>query len=116
METLLPQPSVEKLTLPDDPVRQAQLRKKLDEYLFRLKVPLYDYTQTTYKIAVLQRLLDDGAIEPIALAAELSADPAKHFDSAAFYSAFTVVESYCRTGGANAIGGTGLPTVRGPGA
>jgi hypothetical protein len=111
METVLPKAAVLKLTLPEDPVRQAQLRKKLDEYQFRLKVPLYDYVQTTYKIDVLQKLFDEGVIEPAALAAELSAIPAKHFDIGAFYNAITVIENYCRTGGAFAIGGTGLPKV-----
>lgn len=111
MGTVLPKTSIQTLTLPEDQVRQAQLRKKLDEYEFRLKVPLYDYVQTSYKIAVLQKLLDEGVVEPVALAAELSANPAKHFDVGAFYNAFTVIENYCRTGGASAIGGTGLPKV-----
>lgn len=112
MGTVLPKTSVMKLTLPEDPVRQAQLRKKLDEYQFRLKVPLYDYVQTTYKIVVLQKLFDEGSIDPVAVAAELSANPLKHFDIGAFYDAFTVIENYCLTGGASAIGGTGLPNVR----
>ncbi len=111
METALTKNSVLKLTLPDDPGRRAQLRKKLDEYLFRLKVPLYNYVQTKFKVDILQKLLDEGMIEPMALAAELSANHAMNFDVGAFYDAFSVIENYCRTGGALAIGGTGLPRV-----
>ncbi len=111
MNTLMIGASVLELSLPEDPVRKSQLRKKMDEYLFRLKVPLYDHTETTYKIAVLNRLLNAGSVNPVALATELAADPTKHFDHAHFYNAVAVIASYCKDGGETAIGGTGLPKM-----
>jgi hypothetical protein len=105
-------PTVARLELPDDPVRQAQLRKKLDEYLFRLRLPLYDRAANTLKIAILQRLFSAGSINPVAFAAELATDPTQRFDPALFYDAFTVIGNYCRNGGAGTVGGTGLPAVR----
>ena len=69
MESRMMHRSVVRLELPDDPVRQAQLRKKLDEYLFRLKLPLYDRAANAFKIAILQRLFSAGSINPVALAA-----------------------------------------------
>ncbi len=112
MDSHIVHPTIAALELPNDPVRQAQLRKKLDEYLFRLKLPLYDHAATTFKVAVLQRLLSAGSINPVALAAELAADPTIRFDHALFYDAFTVIGCYCRDGGVGAIGGTGLPAAR----
>lgn len=108
MNTQMMRAAISKLSLPDDPVRQAQLREKLREYLFRLKMPLYDPTETSYKVAVLGRLLDDGGVDPVALAAELAADPARPFDHAMFHDAFAVIQGYCRNGGDTLIGGTGL--------
>jgi hypothetical protein len=109
MNTVTIRPSLSKVSLPEDPSRQRQLRKKMDEYLFRLRSPLYDRAETTYKIAVLERLFGEGAVDPATLAAELAADLAQQFDHALFYDAFAVIESYCRDGGDTAIGGTGLP-------
>lgn len=112
METHMSQPSVANLVLPEDPVRQAQLRKKLDEYRFRLRLPLYDHAANAMKIEILQRLFSAGWINPVAFAAELAKDPAQPFAPTLFYDAFTVIGNYCRNGGAGAVGGTGLPAAR----
>lgn len=109
MSTQMLGPSVSRMGLPEDDLRRSQLRKKLDEYRFRLKMPLYDHTDTAYKIAILDKLLAQGVVDPVALAAELAADRTTTFDHGRFYGAFAVIESYCRDGGATAMGGTGLP-------
>ncbi len=111
MQTQTLQRALFKIRLPEDPVRQTQLHKKMDEYRFRLNLPLYDHPETIYKIAVLEALLAEGAVDPVALAAKLARDATRQFDHALFYDAVAVIESYCRDGGDTTIGGTGLPQV-----
>lgn len=99
---------------------RARLRAKLDEYKERLnkkqKVKPYGAPETQldfdtiYKIAITQKLVDDGEVNTHDLSRSLVAQY-QTFNSELFNEACAVIQDYITTGGRNVIGGTGLPKV-----
>ena len=61
-----------------------------------------------YKVTVLKRLLQDGQVNTYELSLEMAKVHGSSFDVDVFDNACSVIEDYCKTGGANAHGGTGL--------
>ncbi len=98
------------LTLPEDPTRVRQLQAKLEEYKGRMTPSRAPETRmdTICKIAVLKRLLAQGKVTTWDLARELAANYGSGYDPNAFNNACAVIQDYCETGGASAVGGTGL--------
>ena len=86
------------------------IEKKLDEYKSRYdtsKAPEQQY-DTIYKIAVAQKLVDEGQVDTYALSNELAAKFGP-LDIRLFNTACAVMADYIQTGGQNNRGGTGLP-------
>lgn len=104
------------LVLPEDKKRQKQLKIKLAEYKKRLDpyCPLEVEMQmdTICKITVLERLLQDGQIKTWDISLEMAKTYGSGFNVDLFNNACGVIEGYCKTGGANLRGGTGLAKVR----
>ena len=109
-----------KIELPKDPEIVQKLQSKLKEYKQRLeekKLKMDEWAApeqvfpmlvgTKYKIAVLEKVLKDGEIKTFKLSRELEEQDGQ-FDKHAFNNACTVIEDYCKTGGKNIRGGTGL--------
>ena len=107
------------IRLPRDKKRVADLQKKLAEYQRRrsdhlsrmdaYKAPeIWFDTDSEHKIAVLSELIKKGRIGTWALSRRLVERFGIHFDVGAYERACTVIEDYCKTGGANVRGGTGL--------
>ena len=98
------------IELPDDETHKQQLRDKLEEYRGRLRPYRAPELQmsTICKIAVVERLLKDGRVVTWDLSRELATTYGSGFDGNDFRSACGVIEDYCKTGGQNLRGGTGL--------
>ncbi|MBI1975038.1 MAG: hypothetical protein HYS57_01605, partial [Parcubacteria group bacterium] len=100
------------IVLPDDETRKQQLRDKLTQYKGRVhpyRAPeLQMNMDTICKIAVLERLLCDGQVSTWDLSREMAKTYGSGFDVNAFNNACGVIEDYCKTGGQNLRGGTGL--------
>ena len=98
------------IVLPEDEARKQQLRDKLEEYKDRLhpyRAPELQMS-TICKIAVVKRLLKDGRVVTWDLSRELATTYGSGFDVNDFSNACGVIEDYCKTGGQNLRGGTGL--------
>lgn len=98
------------LFLPEDETRRVQLRQKLGEYKARFKPYQAPELQmgTICKITVLERLLQDEEVDTWGLCLEMRETYGSGFDPDKFGVACGVIDDYCKTGGQNAIGGTGL--------
>lgn len=96
------------IVLPDDETRKQQLRDKLAEYKGRMHPYRAPELQmgTICKIAVLERLLADGKVVTWDLSREMA--ETYGFNVNDFKNACGVIEDYCKTGGKNLHGGTGL--------
>jgi hypothetical protein len=92
------------IELPKDPERTEKLRNKLEEYKGRDEKK--DRT-LKYKIAVLEKVLQDGNVNVQDLSRELSAKGGQ-FNEQAFESACYIIKNYCDAGGEGNLGGTGL--------
>jgi hypothetical protein len=98
------------IVLPKDDARKTQLRRKLEEYRKRVE-PFHAPEQmmdTICKVAVLEQLLRDSQVNTWDLSRELFVTYGRAFDPDAFNNACGTIEDYCKTGGQNASGGTGL--------
>lgn len=86
------------LTLPRE--RTGELRAKLKEYEARrdksedLAPQFIKFSRNTYKIALLERLLERGSLDPHEVATGLR--QAHDFDEKKFKEALAVITSYCR--------------------
>lgn len=102
---------MEKLLLPDNETRKQQLKSKLVEY--KERVSLYRAPELQMgvicKITVLERLLQDGQVNTHELSREMFETYGSGFSVHAFNNACGVIDDYCKTGGKNTSGGTGLP-------
>lgn len=99
------------IKLPENPEMVERLRAKLEEYRRRLsddqyKAP-YAQQDTIYKIAILEKLLEDGVVDTWDLSRELG-DKYGWFDVPAFESACGVIDNYAKNWGIGNIGGTGF--------
>ncbi len=105
------------IVLPAD--KRGTLQAKLKEYKGRLAKAgdvLYRKWDATCKIAVLQKLLQDGQLDIQSLAAEMmdvhkDEEGFSTYFRNSFETACGVINDYCETGGENCHGGTGLPEV-----
>lgn len=99
------------IVLPEDSEMRPRLGRKLEEYQGRLEGFRAPELQmdTLCKIAVLSRLLETGEVNTFELSIELYEKYGSSFQPADFDNACGVIENYVTTGGANVIGGTGLP-------
>ena len=104
-----------KLTMPKDPALVTKLEDKLLDYRTRLdtlreenpfKAP-ESFTDTNYKIAVLERLLAEGEVDTQQLSRELN-EKYGGLDVKVFNNACAVINDYTETGGDSVRGGTGL--------
>jgi len=104
-----------KIKFPEDINIVKALQGKLAEYKERLgaqmKKDLYKapelFTDTNYKIAVLEKLLTDGEVDTHELSRELN-EQYGGFSVEDFDNACAVIEDYAKTGGKEVTGGTGL--------
>lgn len=99
------------IILPEDEELRSSLSHKLEEYnsrLDRFKAPELQM-ETICKIAVLSRLLEAGEVNTYALSIELHQRYGPGFQLVYFDNACSVIFDYVTTGGANVVGGTGLP-------
>lgn len=97
--------------------RLPQLKVKLEEYKGRLDphkhpdLQLLMHSDSMYKITVLERLISDGSVRTYDLSLEMAEKLGGNFDVELFDKACAVVEDYCKTGGKNLKGGSGLPRI-----
>ena len=89
------------LVLPSDPAHIKSLREKLDEYKIKRENSPYlapafiKFFRNDYKIAILERLLERGTLEPDHLAHELRR--AGDFDQEKFDQAVGIIRKHCET-------------------
>ncbi len=98
--------------------RAELLFKKLKEYRRRLNFARNQTTAsienltmdaiTSYKFVVLNRLFEEGRADPFSIRIELERQLGPQFHTGSFEHAWRVIDDYCKTGGANNTGGTGL--------
>ena len=106
-----------KIQFPKDIALVRRLQLKLAEYKKRLGEEMKKnpygapetFTDTNYKIAVLEQLLLTGEVDTYALSRELNGKDGE-FDAQTFNNACGIVEDYAQTGGKGTTGGTGLPS------
>ena len=98
------------IILPIDEKRVQHLRTKLQEYLGRFNGYAAPELQmgTICKIAVLKKLLEEGRVETLILHQEMVGMYGSNLDSHKFNGVCGVIDDYCKTGGQNTRGGTGL--------
>ncbi|MEK9134808.1 MAG: hypothetical protein AAB451_00665 [Patescibacteria group bacterium] len=103
------------LVLPEDKKRQNQLKIKLAEYKKRLDPYCPPWVEmqmdTICKKTVLEQLLKNGQIKTWDISLEMAKTYGSGFNVDLFNNACGVIEGYCKTGGANLRGGTGLAKV-----
>lgn len=104
-----------KIILPKDEALVRALQDKLEEYKKRLisrqqkdfyKAPEL-FTDTNYKIAILENLLLDGEVDTYAISKKLM-QIYGFVDAQTFENACRVIEEYAKDGGRSVRGGTGL--------
>jgi len=98
------------IVLTEDETRKKQLQNKLKEYKGRMDPHRAPELQmgTICKIAVLERLLRDRRVNTWDFSKEMVDIYGSGFRMREFNVACAVMEDYCKTGGANLSGGTGL--------
>jgi|SRR3989338_8826132 len=98
------------IVLPTDEARKRQLREKLINYNERKhphRAPKWQM-DLICKIAILERLLRDGAVDTQELSREMAKNYCEGFNADDFENARDVIRDYCETGGQNVSGGKGL--------
>lgn len=102
------------ILLPHDKKRVELLKKKLEEYRARIQPFAAPEAQmvNTMKIAVLELLLTEGQVDTWEFSRHLAEEYKTNFSVRAYANACSVIEDYCKTGGARCFGGTGLKGVR----
>lgn len=103
------------ITLPEDPSILKALDAKLVEYKKRLDEQVENnpyqppefFTDTIYKIYILESLIDNGEVKMYNLSKEIN-DKYGYLDVDDYYNAYSVIEDYAKTGGKNNSGGTGF--------
>jgi hypothetical protein len=87
------------------------LALKLEEYRTRLDLSKKPETQfdEIYKIAIIERLLADGKVDPAVLFEELKREYDGFSARGTFFNACGVIRGYVEDGGKNVRGGTGFP-------
>lgn len=98
------------IVLPTDETRKQQLRDKLVEYKKRMvpyRAPEMQMN-TICRTTVLEQLLCDSRVNTWELSQKMAETYGSGFDVNAFNEACGVIEDYCKTGGRNLRGGTGL--------
>jgi len=107
----------------EDETRRKQLEDKLAEYRQRAMHKDVVFLAPEQKqgilckIEVLAELLRKGKVQTREFGRQLAKKYGSGFDFRACNTAFGVIDDYCKTGGANVVGGTGLRTpeeVRNP--
>jgi hypothetical protein len=104
-----------KIQFPEDLQTVRALQKKLQEYKERLGEEMKNdpyktpemFTDTTYKIAVLEKLLLQGEVDTHALSREIH-EKFGNLNTSDFDNACSVIEDYAKTSGKHTTGGTGL--------
>lgn len=98
------------IKFPTDPERQAQLRRKLEEYKSRLESRQFPESQSElgYRVTILETLLANQEVNTWNLSRELASKFKDDFDVRAFERSCAVIDDYCQTGGQHVCGGTGL--------
>ena len=99
------------IVLPKDKTRQSQLRAKTKEYKERLQSSRFTPAEKMgirYRIIILERLLKNREVSTWEISQEMAKIPDLDFNDIYFDRACAIIEDYCKTGGANLIGGTGL--------
>ncbi|MCK9567910.1 hypothetical protein M0R72_03040 [Candidatus Pacearchaeota archaeon] len=111
--------TIERIVLPEDESIVFALKNKFVEYTQRMKVhrkenPKMDsesfnksYSHALYKMLVLGRLLDKKEIDTAEFSSELQKE-LSFFNVENYCDAVKVIDDYCKTGGKNINGGTGL--------
>ncbi|MFH1367294.1 MAG: hypothetical protein ABIH38_04925 [Patescibacteria group bacterium] len=107
-ETRMAKDLPDKIVRPADEALLSKLQRKLEEYKGRLDPmkPMALQSSTYCKIMVLTQVLSWGEILP-SIYREAVKDE-NWFSSESFRRACWLIEDYCRTGGENVDGGTGL--------
>ena len=111
-----------KIILPQDESRRKALENKLQEYKIRLDkirevyptIPPQILRKISiqsgglgYKIDIMENLLEEKELDTQKFSLELSAKD-EFFDAENYTLATDIIDDYCRTGGQNLRGGTGL--------
>lgn len=109
------------IELPKDEARVSLLDSKLIEYIERLRKLREEnpykppesliFIDLEYKIAILGSLLENGSVNTHNISRELN-KKFNGFDKARFENACMVIDDYCKTGGEQTRGGTGLKQPR----
>ena len=104
-----------KIKFPENIETVKALQDKLAEYKNRLKLQREEkpfkapesFTDTNYKIAILERLLLEGEVDTHDLSRELHKKD-KFVDATHFENACAVINDYVKTGGKHVRGGSGI--------
>lgn len=98
------------ILLSHDKQRVELLKKKLEEYRTRSNpfAPPESQMDNLMKIDVLGLLLTEGRVDTWDFSRKLAERYGTSYDPRAYGNACAVIEDYCKTGGANTFGGTGL--------
>lgn len=99
----------ESILLPTTPERVDQLQKKLEEYKSRVNDSareLNSQVDARHKAFVLERLLKEKKIVVSTLMEKIKRE--SWFNNEDLENALAVISDYCKTGGRNIAGGTGL--------
>ena len=101
------------ISLPQE--RGEQLRLKLEEYKGRIDptthpdLALLMGDPNAYRVKILGTLLDAGSLKTHDLSLLMSSELGDKFRPELFDISCCIIKDYCETGGANTVGGTGLP-------
>lgn len=113
-----------KIVLPEDELGRRTLKDKLEEYRGRLeeikKQNPYMHPELIrrisgrgrglgYRIDILESLLEHGELDTHQFSLELKKRDG-FFDVENYNTAVAIIDDYCKTGGKNITGGTGLHT------
>ncbi|MCK9570455.1 hypothetical protein M0R72_16020 [Candidatus Pacearchaeota archaeon] len=111
--------TIEKIVLPEDESIVLALKKKFIEYTERMKVRREEhpkmgsesfnksYSHALYKMLILGRLLDKKELDALEFSSEIEKNMG-FVDAEKYSDAVGVIDDYCKTGGKNTHGGTGL--------
>ncbi len=103
---------------PSDAVLRRALEMKLGEYAVRVQLlrerfpdesldQIGDKVSDVYKLALLEQILDEGQIDSSEFLTDLLNHGNVNIDN--YFNASFIIRNYCEKGGADIVGGTGLP-------
>ncbi|HEB47227.1 MAG TPA: hypothetical protein ENI22_02050 [Candidatus Pacearchaeota archaeon] len=113
-----------KIVLPEDELGRRTLKNKLDEYKGRLEEIINQNLNMHpelirkisvksgglgYRIDILESLLKNRELDTYQFSLELNKKDG-FFDAESYNTAAAIIDDYCKTGGKNVKGGTGLHT------